>query len=86
MSSRLLWIGLLVALALLRAEQGVAELRGGAAEPSRILSLAPEGHDAWRVRFLGLEGRFRPSDVAAAAAQAGDHLRDGLRHVSGVLR
>jgi hypothetical protein len=54
---RLPLLALLLALAFLRAEQGVAELQGREGEPSRILRLVPdETGEGWRFALAGLEG------------------------------
>jgi len=49
-------VALLVLLALLRAEQGVSEVRGRSDAPSRILRLLPTGDGRWFISFLGWEG------------------------------
>lgn len=51
---RILLVVVLAALALYRAEQGVAEVRGRSGEPSRMFRLSrDEGADLWSVAFLG---------------------------------
>jgi hypothetical protein len=55
---RLLVIGLLAVLAMWRAEQGGAEMRGRPGEPSRLLRLTrdPAGEN-WTVVVLGREAQ-----------------------------
>lgn len=87
LARRLPWLLLLVVLALLRAEQGTAELQGRTSGASRLFHLAPEPDgEAWAVAFLGHTARVRSrlvlleSDgplvsretVAALAAAAGE--------------
>ncbi|HYF92313.1 MAG TPA: hypothetical protein VD969_08690 [Symbiobacteriaceae bacterium] len=86
LARRLGLIAILFALALLRAERGVAELKGTAGEPSRILRLAPEPRgDGWDLAFLGREARVSsrlvlidgdgpliPAEAIAAAASAAE--------------
>gem|GEM_PF-6404526 len=51
---RLPWLMLLVVLALLRAERGVAEVQGATAQPGRLLHLAPEPDgEGWALSLLG---------------------------------
>lgn len=59
---RILLVVMLAALALYRAEQGVAEVRGRAGEPSRMFRLwLDPGADLWSVAFLGHEGEVPAS-------------------------
>lgn len=53
---RLAVLGILVLLALVRAERGLAELQGAAAAPSRMFRIAPLGEGRWSLSLLGFEG------------------------------
>lgn len=53
---------LLVVLALVRAEQGVAELQGRSRTRSQIFHLAPATDGTWSFSLVGLQGRI-PSDL-----------------------
>lgn|GEM_PF-4800019 len=52
---RLAVLGLLVLLALVRAERGLAELQGAAPAPSRMFRVAPLGDGRWFLSLMGLE-------------------------------
>lgn len=55
MGRRLVVLGLLVLLALMRAEHGLAELQGQTSVPSRMFRLVPAGDGRWFISFLGLQ-------------------------------
>lgn len=54
---RMAVLGILVLLALVRAERGLAELQGAPA-PSRMFRIAPLGDGRWSLSLLGFEGRL----------------------------
>lgn len=51
-------IVLMVCLALVRAERGVAELKGEPLRPSRLIRLSTTGEGYWDMAFLGMEARL----------------------------
>jgi hypothetical protein len=67
-------LSVLVLVALLRAERGVAELQGRNEAPGRILWLSPEQGGTWAFSLLGLEGRV-PARVVLL--DSGRPLLDG---------
>lgn len=59
----------LAVLALLRAEQGVQEMKGTADSPSRILHVAPDpGSQIWSLTLVGHQIRI-PSPTALAESE-----------------
>ena len=89
LARRLGLLAILFVLALLRAEQGVAELKGTTGEPSRLLHLAPApGGEGWDLSLLGHEvtvasrlvlidgdGPLVPSEAVAALATTAEAWR-----------
>lgn len=60
LARRLAVIGLLMLMALWRAERGVAELQGGSSGASRLFHLSPGADGRWHYSLLGHEGALDP--------------------------
>lgn len=59
--SRMVAIALVVLLALLRADRGVAELRGRTQAPQEMLRLVTDGRGDWQGALLGYRWKLRTS-------------------------
>jgi hypothetical protein len=78
---RLVPIFLLMVLALIRADRGMAELQGHAAEPSRLFHVAPAPDGSWDLTVMGFDRRIpRAAEVLTRTrSQASLYLEHIMR-------
>jgi hypothetical protein len=69
---------LLLSIALLRAERGVAEMQGRQGEPSRMFRLVPQPNGDWTVTVIGLDRRIPAQRLMFTARSYAERISKAL--------
>lgn len=79
LARKLPWLALLFALALLRAERGVAEVQGRTGGPSRILHLEPGREPGeWTLSVMGHEAQLPYEEWRLQALEQLERIKTAL--------